>query len=176
MSTTQRPAADEFGQFYTGYISLVSETDIVGAMRTQLDEILALLRKVPEKVGDVRHAPYTWSIKEVVGHMSDCERIMTYRALRFARGDAMPLPGFEENDYVRVAGFDRRTLASIIDELESVRRSSVNLFENLPDEAWPRRGEANKNAVTVRALAYVVVGHARHHLNILRKRLTTAAP
>jgi hypothetical protein len=166
-----RPGPTEYAPFYAGYIAHVPEEDVLAALETQLADMLALLRAVPEAQGNVRHAPYTWSVKEVVGHLIDGERIFGYRALRFSRGDTTPLPGFDENEYARAAEFDRLPLRDLIDELEAVRRSNVWLFRNLPAEAWQRSGQANGTPVSVRALAYILVGHGRHHTAILRKRL-----
>ena len=166
-----RPAPTEFAPYYAKYVDRVPEEDIRPVLAAQLDEVLALLRPVPEATGDVRHPPYTWTVKEVVGHLIDCERVFGYRALRFARGDATPLPGFDENAYAREGGYDRVRLADLVSEFEAVRRSHVWLFRNLPAAAWERAGEANGNRVTVRGLAYIIAGHVRHHGAILRKRL-----
>ena len=166
-----RPAPTDFAPYYGKYLDLVPEDDILPALATQLAEVLPVLRAVSEATGLVRHPPYTWSIKQVVGHLSDCERVFGYRALRFARGDATPLPGFEENDYAREGDFDRVPLADLVSEFEAVRRSHVWLFRNLPAAAWDRAGEANGSRVTVRAAAYILVGHVRHHLAIVRKRI-----
>ena len=169
-----RPSPAEYAPYYGQYVELAPEDDVLAALQAQLDDVLALLRPVPEAQGTVRHPPYTWSVKEVVGHMTDTERVFGYRALRFARGDATPLPGFDENAYARAADSDRRPLAALVAEFEAVRRSHVGLFRNLPDAAWSRRGTANDNAVSVRAVAYIIVGHARHHTAILRRRLSRA--
>lgn len=168
----QRPGSTEYAPFYGTYVNLVPEGDVLAALEGQLTDMLALLRAVPEEQGNVRHAPYTWSVKEVVGHLIDGERVFGYRALRFARGDTTPLSGFDENEYARVANFDRLSLGDLVSELETVRRSNLWLFRNLPAEAWARSGEANGNPVSVRALAYILVGHGRHHTAILRKRLS----
>jgi hypothetical protein len=170
----QRPGSTEYAPYYGKYLALVPEDDILAALEAQLEETLAVLRPVPEAQGNVRHAPYTWSVKEVVGHLTDTERIMGYRALRFARGDATPLPGFDENPYVRAAEFDRALLRELVAEFEAVRRSHLWLFHGLPPAAWSRRGEADGKAVSVRALAYIIVGHGRHHTGILRQRLSRA--
>ena len=169
-----RPAPSEYAPYYAKYIDLVPEEDILAALEAQLAETLAVLRPAPESQGNVRHPPYTWTVKEVVGHLTDTERVMGYRALRFARGDATPLPGFEENDYAREGQSDRVRLADLVGEFEAVRRSHVWLFRTLPEAAWARGGEANGSPVTVRALAYIMAGHARHHTAILRKRLEGA--
>lgn len=167
----QRPDATEYAAFYGKYIGLVPEGDVLAAMAAQLDETLAFWRAIPEAQGDVCHPPYTWTVKQVIGHLTDGERIFGYRALRFARGDETPLPGFEENDYANPANIAHLKLADLVSEFESVRRSTLALFRNLPAEAWARGGLANNSRVTVRALAYIVVGHVRHHGGILRKRL-----
>jgi len=136
----------------------------------QLDETSGRLAGVPEARGGFRYAPGKWSVKEVVGHLSDVERVMVYRALRFARGDAAPLPGFDENAYVPEAGADTRTLANLLAEWVAVRQASLAFFHSLPPGTWARRGVANGNPVSVRALAYVVAGHEHHHLEVLRTR------
>jgi hypothetical protein len=112
-------------------------------MTEQLDEFVPFLRAIPESQGDVCHAPYTWTVKQVVGHLIDAERIFAYRALRFARGDATPLPAFEENDYAKAVPYERLALPDLVSEFEAVRRSTLWLFRNLPEESWTRVGIAN---------------------------------
>jgi hypothetical protein len=167
-----RPDSTEYAPFYHGYVSLVPEEDILPVLDAQLTEMLAFLHGVTEAQGGQRHPPYTWSIKEVVGHLADTEQILGYRALRIARADQTPLPGFDENDYARTAEFDRVPLRDLVSRFEAVRRSHLFLFRSLPGEAWMRTGEANGNLVSVRALAYIIVGHTRHHTAILRQRLS----
>lgn len=167
----RRPEPTEHSPFHNTYISLVPETDVLAAMSEQLDETLAFWRTIPESQGDVCHAPYTWTVKQVIGHINDSERIFGYRALRFARADATPLPGFEENDYAKTAECERRTVADLVDEFEAVRRSSLFLFRGFSDAAWARSGIANDAPLSVRALAFILVGHVRHHNAILRRRL-----
>ncbi len=171
----RRPDSTEHAAYYTKYVDLVPEEDIVTAMGSQLGETVALLKHVPEREACVRHAPYTWSIKEVVGHLTDSERVFAYRALRFARGDSTPLPGFDENPYVQVAGFDDQPLSELVAGFEAVRRSSICLYQSLGDAAWSRRGIANGDLVSVLGLAYIIVGHERHHITIVRRRLASAA-
>jgi hypothetical protein len=166
-----RPAPSEYAPYYAKYIDLVPEEDILAALEAQLAETLAVLRPAPESQGNVRHPPYTWTVKEVVGHLTDTERVMGYRALRFARADATPLPGFDEEKYAPAGEFDRIPLAGLVAEFEAVRRSHLYLFRHLPAAAWARGGKANDTPVTVRALAYIIAGHGRHHTAILRKRL-----
>jgi hypothetical protein len=110
----------------------------------------------------------------MIGHMIDAERIFAYRALRLARGDATPLPPFEQNDYVQTAGSDQRTLADLIEEMRVVRESTILLLASFPDDAWVRRGVVSGREVSVRALAYIIAGHARHHLKVLRERYLVA--
>lgn len=166
-----RPTAEEYAPFYATYISLVGEEDIVGALQSQFAEVVAFLRTIPESQGGVCHPPYTWTVKQVVGHLSDAERIFGYRALRFARADATPLPGYEEVDYARTGEFNRVSLHDLVSEFESVRRAHAWFFRNMPESGWQRSGLANGSLVTVRALAYILVGHVRHHVAILRRRL-----
>jgi hypothetical protein len=169
-----RPDATEYAPYYAKYVQLVTEEDILGAMRGQLGETLALLEGVTEPEGLVHHQPYTWSIKDVIGHITDSERVFAYRALRFARGDVTALAGFDENPYVQAAHFDDQPLGDLIAGFDSVRRSSIYLFRGLADDAWNRRGIASNNQVSVRALGYIIVGHERHHMAIVRQRLAGA--
>jgi hypothetical protein len=167
-----RPAAAEYAPYYERYVSLATEGDAVTALQAQLDEMLALLRGLPEATANTRHAPYTWSVKQVVGHLTDADREFGHRAFRFSRNDPTPLPGFDEKPYVETADFDRTPFADLLAEFEHVRRANLALFRRLPAAAWSRSGVASGNPVTVRALAYIILGHTRHHLNILRKRLS----
>ena len=172
MATMQtiRPDAAEYAPFYAGYVGAVPESDVVAVLRDSGREIVTALAAIPESQGGHRYAADKWTVREVIGHLIDAERIFGYRALRLARADATPLPGFEENDYVRAAHSDARTLADLVDELRAVRESTVRLFASLPDEAWTRRGVVNGREISVRALAFIAAGHARHHLAVLRER------
>lgn len=165
-----RPDATEYAPFYAAYVADVPEGDVVAALRESGREIIAALAAVPAARGGHRYAPDKWTVREVIGHLIDAERIFTYRALRLARADATPLPGFEENDYVRSAGSDARPIDHLVEELRVVRDGTVRFFESLPDAAWSRRGVVNGREVSVRALAYITAGHARHHLAVLRER------
>jgi DinB superfamily len=169
-----RPEPSEYHAESKAYIGLVSENDVRSALESQLDDVVGLLSGTSEQESLVRHAPYTWSIRQVLGHMTDCERVFGYRALRIARNDATPLLGFDENAYMRFVDFDRWPLADLLIDFEHLRRSHLGLFWRLDSEAWLRRGFANGHSITTRAMAYVMAGHARHHLNILRKRLAVA--
>ena len=165
-----RPEKTEYGEWYTDYISLVPEDDIVTALAAQVGELQEVCRKISENQGLYAYAEGKWTVKEVLGHLNDGERIFAYRALRIARGDKTPLPGFEQNDYVASGHFDERTVADLIEEFALLRRSNIMLFKSLADEAWLRIGTASENPVSVRAIAYIMVGHVRHHAKILKTR------
>lgn len=164
------PHENEYAPYYGRYISLISEGDFFLLLNKHFDETLEFLRNLTETQAGTRYEPGKWSIKEVLGHVIDNERIMSYRALRIARGDATPLPGYEQDDYVRAANFDSRTLADILAEFQTVRAATMALFRGLDEKALGRRGTASNLSVTVRALAYIIAGHERHHINILRTK------
>ena len=168
-----RPAATEYAPYYEKYISLVPAGDVVEALRRQGADTLALLSSITEEKAGTRYEPGKWSIKELVGHIIDSERVFAYRALRFARGDSTPLAGFDQDPYVRAANFDARTLPDLADEFEQVRGATLHLFRHLDEAAWQRRGTANDNEMSVRALAYAVAGHEAHHIGLLRERYLT---
>ena len=168
--TISKPDETEYLPYYGRYISLVPDGQILSLLSSQLDDTLALLRHIPESQAGFRYAPDKWSIKELVGHVIDTERIFAYRALRFGRGDSTELSGFEQDDYVRGGSFSERSLSDLAEEYEHVRRSTISLLANLDDEAWSRRGSANNNEVSVRALAFIIAGHERHHVEILRTK------
>ena len=165
-----RPQPGEYTPYYDRYISLVPANDILAALEDQRREMLLLLCGLTEADGDLRYAPDKWSIKELLGHVNDTERIMSYRALRISRGDATPIEGYEQDDYVRNGPFARRPLADLIEDYIAVRRATVSLFRNLDEPARNRRGVANKNEVTVRALAYIIAGHELHHRRIIEEK------
>jgi hypothetical protein len=170
LATIPRPNADEHAAFYSGYIALVPDGDLLSLLRTQLIGTAQTLRAVPSERGDFAYAPGKWTVKEVIGHLADAERIMSYRALRFARSDPTSLAGFDENTYVPAGRFARRSIRDLVDELEAVRAATVHLASHLDEEAFARRGVANNNEVSVRALFYIIAGHERHHMKILRER------
>ena len=165
-----KPDESEYLPYYGRYIALVSEGDVVVTLEAQMRDTNALVMGLPASSSTYRYAPDKWSVNEMLGHIIDSERIFAARALRFARSDATPLPGFEQDDYVRNASFDSYPLHELAAELESVRRSTVYLFRHLSEEAWMRSGIANNANVTVRALAYIIAGHELHHRGILKTR------
>jgi uncharacterized damage-inducible protein DinB len=165
-----RPDENEYAPYYGRYISLIPEGDFFLLLDKQFAETLGLLRHLTETQAETRYEPGKWSIKEVLGHVIDNERIMSYRALRLARGDTTPLPGYEQDDYVRAANFESRTLNDLLAEFQAVRAATESLFRSFDETAIGRRGTANNVPVTVRALAYTIAGHERHHMNILQKK------
>jgi uncharacterized damage-inducible protein DinB len=171
-----KPETHEYAAFYEKYVALVPAADIVHVLEAQRLQMSQLLAGCGERDGNFRYAPDKWTVKEVIGHLTDCERIFTYRALRIARGDATPLAGFEQDDYVKAADSNRRELRDLSDELSIVRSSSVALYRSLDEQAWTRSGAANKNEVSVRALAYITAGHELHHRRILEESYFAAIP
>jgi hypothetical protein len=167
---TRRPGTSEYAPYYEKYVALVPDGDIQSVLRSQLDSSQALLRSASEERGDFAYAPGKWTLKEVVGHLSDAERIFAYRILRIARNDETPIEGFEQDGYVRYGPFRNSTLTSLAEDFASVRHSTLHLLRNLDGEAWLRRGVANKNEVSVRALAYLIAGHELHHMAVLRDK------
>lgn len=166
-----RPAPSEYAPYYGNYIANVAGENVLATLEAQGRDVEAFLRSVPESQATILHAPYTWTIKQVVGHLIDAERIFAYRALRFARGDTQPLPGFDENGYVPIAEFERLALTDLADEFAAVRRSTILLFKHLPDDCWTRQGVASGSPMSVRAAAFTIAGHVDHHLAIVRKRI-----
>jgi uncharacterized damage-inducible protein DinB len=163
-----RPQADEYGEFYTGYINRVPDgADIFDVLRQQPDNLRTLLQNVDDRAASVRPAPAEWSIKEVLGHVCDAERIFAYRTLRFARGDTTPLPGFNQNQFVEAANFNARSLSDLLDEFAAQRQANVLCFHPLTDEEINRRGTASNNSMSVRAMLYVMAGHVLHHIESL---------
>ncbi len=165
-----RPEPGEYAPYYDRYISLVPGSDILATLDSQRRQTVLLLSGREEEDGDFRYAPDKWNAKEVLGHLCDTERIFAYRALRIARADQTPIEGFEQDDYVRNGPFANRPLAEVIEDYIAVRRATITLFRNLDEAAWSRRGVANKNEMSVRALAYLIAGHELHHRRILEEK------
>jgi hypothetical protein len=165
-----RPEPGEYAPYYERYVSLIPGTDILGTLDAQRRQMMLLLSGRDERDGDFRYAPEKWNAKEVLGHVCDTERIFAYRALRISRGDQTPLAGFEQDDYVRNGPFAKAPLGEIIEDYIAVRRATLTLLRNLDEAAWARRGNASKNEVTVRALAYMIAGHEVHHRRILEEK------
>jgi hypothetical protein len=169
-TTLSRPAADEFLPYYARYIDLVPEGNLVDLLAEQQPDTLRMLRRIDDERGLYAYAPGKWTIKEVIGHLSDAERVFSYRALRFARGDAQPVAGFDENAYVPAGRFNDRPIKDLIDEFQAIRAATIHVFRYLSEDELARRGIANGNPISVRALGYVIAGHERHHAKLLRER------
>lgn len=169
--TVARPQPVEFAEFYAGYIAEVPlEGDPLEQLGTQLESVTRLLEGVSDEYAEFRYEPGKWSIKEVVGHLCDSERVFSYRMMRVGRADETALPGFEENDYVREANFDARTLPNIAGEWSSIRKATIALAQGFPPDAWERMGTANQKPISARALLYIILGHTQHHVGVLRTR------
>ncbi|HVZ49104.1 MAG TPA: DinB family protein [Gemmatimonadaceae bacterium] len=166
----QRPTADEHAPYYGNYTALVPEGDVRDHLRVQLAEMLALVSGLSESRASYAYGPGKWTLKEVVLHIIDAERVFAYRMLRIARGDTTPLPGFEQNDWVPLCGAAGRSVASLMVEYSAVRAATLVLMDALEPGAWLRRGTASGHPVSARALAYIIAGHDRHHQKILRDR------
>ena len=172
----KRPEAGEFAEYYGKYIAKVLGTDVVGILESERLRMSQLFAGRGERDGNFRYAPGKWTIKEMLGHVTDGERIFTYRALRIGRGDETPLASFEQDDYVKNGGFAARTLADLVEEFDAVRRASISLFRSFDEAAWARHGVASQKPVTARALGFIIAGHQIHHRMILEENYFPAIP
>lgn len=164
------PEASECAPFYQKYIEELPDGEILDILKNQKCELLALLKTLPEEKSLYRYAKGKWSIKEIIGHLNDVERVFTYRAMCFARNDPGPFPGMDENDYVKHSTFDSRRLKSLLEEYSHLRAATVAFFESIDAEIGIRRGTASDCEFTVRALQYIIAGHEHHHLDVLKER------
>jgi uncharacterized damage-inducible protein DinB len=169
-----KPQSDEYAEYYGRYIDQVPDGDVVATLESQGNETQKLLASIGEEKAGYRYEPGKWSIKQLVGHIADSERVFAYRLLAFARGEKQPLPGFDQDEYMETANFDSRSLAELAGDLASTRHATLKLIRSLDDQAWSRRGVASDNPVSVRALAWITAGHERHHVKILRERYGVA--
>jgi hypothetical protein len=173
-----RPSEAEYAPDYQGYINQVNESEILPVLRSQMDDLDTLLERVAAERETYRYAEGKWSIREIVGHLIDGERVFGYRAFCIARGEKQNLPGFDQDDYLLTAPYHNIELDDLLSELRLVRLGNIAMFRTLDEEAWNRVGTANENQITVRAIAFALAGHVRHHMNVLRERYlnsTTAA-
>ena len=166
----QRPQPNEYPAFYGGYIEAIPGHDLLNILPMVNQFTMELLFDLPKEKWDYRYAEGKWSFREVIAHLADSERIFANRALRFARNDATPLPGFEQNDYVPECNAGQRSLPDILDEFAAIRRATIPLFKSFTNEMWERSGTASGGLVTVRAIGFIIAGHEQHHQNILRDR------
>ena len=166
---TPHPQTDEYAPFYAGYVQRVPEGgDILALLSDQPDQLRVLLQGIPDADANSRPAPGEWSVKEVIGHICDSERIFAYRALRIARGDTTPLAGFNQNEYVEATDFNVRSLADLMEEFTLQRRANVVCFKSLTDTEMTRRGVASEHPISARALLFIMVGHVMHHIESLQ--------
>ena len=165
-----RPTESEYAPYYQSYIDRVSESDILPVLRSQMDELDVLLGRVESHQETFRYAEGKWSIRELVGHLIDGERVFGYRAFCIARGEQQNLPGFDQDDYMATSHYDQIELEDLMSELRLIRLGNIAMFRTLDEEAWSRVGVANSNSVSVRALVFIMAGHLRHHMNVLRER------
>lgn len=173
--TQKRPQQDEYALYYGKYVDLVPSGDFLEILQDQRRDLLALISPLTDDQAEFRYAQGKWSIKEVIGHITDAERIFAYRLLRIARGDKTPLPGFEQEGYITQGSFSDRPLSDLLQEFSAVRESTICLVRSLSQEAWLRRGTASQKEVSVFALAFIIAGHERHHRIILEKQYLSAA-
>lgn len=166
----QKPKKEEYVTYYQKYVDAILEEDLCVLLTRQAEELTALLGTVSEEQSSYRYAKGKWSIKEVLGHITDTERIMSYRLLRIGRGDTTDLAGFDENVYVQHASYEQLSMQQLLNDFSAVRHATSSLIRILPEEAWTRSGTANGGPVTARALAYIIAGHALHHKTILQER------
>jgi len=167
---TTRPAASEYAPFYAGYVRRVPETDVLAALERQPDELAAVAARIPEGREHHRYAADKWSVREVFGHLVDAERVFGYRAFCFGRRDTTELPGFPENEFVARSRFSELRLARHAEEFALVRRGHLAMLRQIDAAGWEHVGSANGSPVSTRALAYMMVGHVRHHLAVLAER------
>lgn len=169
-ASSSRPGADEHAPFYASYVALVPDGDVTRTLAGQGEGFVRLLKDIGDGKAAFAYAAGKWTIKEVVLHVTDAERIFAYRVLRMARGDATPLASFDENAFAPMSGANDRPLDTLLGEFAAVRGATLVLLRGIPEEAWVRRGVASGKDVSVRALAWIAAGHAMHHERILRER------
>lgn len=165
-----RPNENEYGAYYHGYIQKVPTGTIVENLENCIKETVTVLKDIPEEKGDYRYAEGKWTIKELLQHMVDVERVMSYRALRVGRGDQTPIPGFDQDEYVLTCNAADRTVADLTAEFQAIRQATIHLFEHFTDEMLLNIGNASGNPISTRALGFILIGHELHHMNILKER------
>jgi uncharacterized damage-inducible protein DinB len=174
MMTQVRPQSNEYAAPFKKYVDGVPDGDLVQILEDQLADWQRVLTPLGEEAGNFRYAPEKWSIKELLGHIVDAERIFSYRLLRIARGDKTPLPGFEQDDYIKTANSSKRQLVNLRAEFEAVRRASILLAASLDEQALQQTGTSSGNPISARALLFIIAGHDRHHFTILREKYIPA--
>ena len=176
MMTQKRPQSNDYAPYYGKYVMLVPDGNFLDILESQLRDMKQLLEPLTEAQADFRYAPGKWSIKETLGHINDAERIFAIRVLRIARGDQTPLPGFEQDDYVKISNASSRKLADLLEDFMAIRRSTIALIRSLDDASWLRRGTASGEPVSVLAIAFIIAGHVLHHHTIFAEKYLPALP
>lgn len=169
-----RPQPGEYGDYYEDYIALINESNVIQSLINQGQQTYAFIQKLTEKEATHRYDEGKWSVKEVIGHLIDTERIMAYRALCISRDEKSSLPGYNHKNYVKEGNFDNRSLQSLSTEYDALRNANISMFNSFNKEQLLRKGTANEMTVSVRALAYIITGHEKHHFNILKERYKIA--
>ncbi|MDZ7681804.1 MAG: DinB family protein [Fodinibius sp.] len=165
-----QPKPEEYGEFYEGYIALVGNENVIQALIQQGQQTYAVINRLTAEEANYRYAEDKWSVKEIIGHLVDTERIMAYRALCISRGEQTSLPGYDHEAYVKQADFDNRSLQNISTEYDALRNANISMFNSFNEQQVMRTGTANEVSVSVRALAYIIAGHERHHMNMLEEK------
>jgi uncharacterized damage-inducible protein DinB len=166
----KRPDLEEFPVYMRSYVQLIPEGDIIQILNGQIVSTQEIFSAVTEKQAEYRYAEGKWTLSEVLGHLTDTERIMNYRILRIARGDKSPLMGFDENEYVQEASFNERTIADLLEDYQNVRRATISLLKGMPQKSLQNKGNANGFEVTVETIAYMIAGHELHHIKIIQEK------
>ncbi|MCM3123209.1 DinB family protein [Mesobacillus sp. AQ2] len=166
----KRPDLEEFPVYMRSYVQLIPEGDIIQILNGQMASTQEIFSAVTEKQAEYRYAEGKWTLSEVLGHLTDTERIMNYRILRIARGDKSPLMGFDENEYVQEASFNERPIADLLEDYQNVRRATISLLKGLPQKSLQNKGNANGFEVTVETIAYMIAGHELHHIKIIQEK------
>lgn len=167
---TIKPSAGEYPSYFESYIDQVPEGNLLEILISQIEETTAFLSTLEESQWNYRYAPGKWTLKEMLGHISDTERIMGYRLLRISRGDQTPLSGYDEDEYVKGASFQNQSIAELLEEFRAVRHSTYTLLRGLNEDGWGRTGVANDKEISVRAIAYIIAGHELHHVKIIKEK------
>jgi hypothetical protein len=167
---TSRPTDNEYVPYFGRYIGLIQEPDFLAALNGQPAAYRTLLGKLQPEQGGYRYEPGKWSLRECLGHVIDTERVFAYRALAVSRNEQASLPSFEQDDWAKAAGHDGVSLAGLLDEFAAVRQSNIHLLQHMSKDAWERMGTVNQHPISTRGLVYILVGHAQHHLGVLKQR------
>ena len=176
LALEKRPSRSEYAEFYGGYVGEVPDGDVLATLEHEGERALSFFRAVPAERAHFAYAPGKWTVSEVLAHLSDGERVFSYRALRFGRGDATELPGFDQEVWAPQSHANRRRWEDLLDEFRCVRAASLHLFRSFDGEDWRRGGVASGHPITVRALAWIVAGHELHHRRVLVERYGLVPP